>query len=52
MGTTLKERLKKLLAGRRAKAEARANELLAEEMFLKGHSAPTRFDAGKVIAGR
>ena len=35
MGKTLKERLSKLPAGRRAKVEARANELLAEEMSLK-----------------
>ena len=35
MGKTLKERLSKLPAGRRAKIEARADELLAEEMSLK-----------------
>ena len=35
MGTTLKERLRKLPAGRRAKVEARAAELLAEEMSLR-----------------
>jgi len=35
MGKTLKERLSKLPAGRRAKIEARAEELLAEEMSLK-----------------
>ena len=35
MGKTLKERLSKLPAGRRAKVEARAAELLAEEMSLK-----------------
>ena len=35
MGKTLKERLRKLPAGRRAKIEARADELLAEEMSLK-----------------
>ena len=35
MGKTLKERLSKLPAGRRAKVEARAEELLAEEMSLR-----------------
>ena len=35
MGKTLKERLSKLPAGRRAKIEARAAELLAEEMSLR-----------------
>lgn len=35
MGKTLKERLSKLPAGRRAKIEARADKLLAEEMSLK-----------------
>lgn len=35
MGKTLKERLDKLPAARREKVEARANELLAEEMSLK-----------------
>ena len=35
MGKTLKERLSKLPAGRRAKVEARAAELLAEEMSLR-----------------
>ena len=35
MGKTLTERLSKLPAGRRAKVESRANELLAEEMSLK-----------------
>ena len=35
MEKTLKERLSKLPAGRRAKVEARAAELLAEEMSLK-----------------
>ena len=35
MGNTLKERMSKLPAGRRAKIEARADELLAEEMSLK-----------------
>jgi len=34
MGKTLKERLDKLPAARRAKIEARAEELLAEEMSL------------------
>ena len=35
MGKTLKERLSKLPSGRRAKVEARAAELLADEMSLK-----------------
>jgi len=35
MGKTLKERLSKLPAGRRAKIDARADELLADEMSLK-----------------
>lgn len=35
MGKTLKERLNKLPAARRAKVDARAAELLAEEMSLK-----------------
>ena len=35
MGETLKERLNKLPAARRVKVEARAAELLAEEMSLK-----------------
>ncbi len=35
MGKTLKDRLRKLPAARRAKIEARAGELLAEEMSLK-----------------
>ena len=35
MGKTLKDRLRKLPAARRAKIEARADELFAEEMSLK-----------------
>ena len=35
MGTTLKDRLGKLPAARRAKIEARAEELVAEEMSLR-----------------
>jgi DNA-binding XRE family transcriptional regulator len=35
MGKTLKERLDRLPAARRAKIEARADELFAEEMSLK-----------------
>jgi transcriptional regulator with XRE-family HTH domain len=35
MGKTLKDRLDKLPAARRAKIEARADELFAEEMSLK-----------------
>ena len=35
MGKTLRDRLNKLSSGRRAKVEARAEELLAEEMSLR-----------------
>jgi hypothetical protein len=39
MGKTLKERLNKLPAGRRAKVEARTDELLAQEKSLKDRGA-------------
>ena len=39
MGKTLKERLNKLPARRRAKVEARTDELLAEDKSLKDRSA-------------
>jgi hypothetical protein len=35
MGTTLKDTMKKLPAARRKKVEARANELIAQEMTLR-----------------
>jgi hypothetical protein len=39
MGKTLRERLNKLPARRRAKVEARTDELLAEDESLKDRSA-------------
>ncbi len=52
MGKTLKETLNKLPAGRRAKAEARADELLAEERSLQGHSALLRSKILRRSVGR
>jgi hypothetical protein len=42
MGKTLKEILKRLPARRRAKVKARSDELLAEQMSLKGSCALIR----------
>jgi hypothetical protein len=52
MGKTLKERLNKLPTGRRAKVDARADELMAEEMCLKRHGALLRSKILRRSVGR